>query len=182
MIRTAVAVGTLAYALTGSTVDAGQAKTLPGDTVTVTATVEGIEQSTRTLTLRKDDGTYVTLSVPQSVKRFPQIKLGDTVTARYYDTITIRKKMPDEPDVNTDTLAVTPGAGSRPVGTAGTQRTMTATISAVDVPGQSVTFKGPNNWTYSSKVKDKEILSQIAAGDRVDIVWTEALTLSVKGK
>ena len=36
------------------------------------------------------------------------------------------------------------------------------------------------NWTYSSRVADKAALAKVKVGDRVDITWTEALTVSVK--
>ena len=43
----------------------------------------------------------------------------------------------------------------------------------------SITFSGPNGWTYSSKVEDKEALSKVKVGDRVDITWTDAMILSI---
>ena len=44
----------------------------------------------------------------------------------------------------------------------------------------SITFKGEKvDWTYSSRVADKAALAKVNVGDRVDITWTEALTLSV---
>ena len=60
-----------------------QTKTIPGEMTTVTATVQAVELQTRTLTLKKSDGTFVTLVVPTSYERFPQTKVGDIVTARY---------------------------------------------------------------------------------------------------
>ena len=44
----------------------------------------------------------------------------------------------------------------------------------------SITFTGPNNWKYSSKVQDKEALSKVKVGDKVDIVWTEAVMISLE--
>ena len=61
------------------------------------------------------------------------------------------------------------------------QRTITATIVAIDNSVPSITFKGETvNWTYSSRVADKAALAKVKVGDRVDITWTEALTVSVK--
>jgi hypothetical protein len=42
----------------------------------------------------------------------------------------------------------------------------------------SISFKGPNGWAYSSKVQDKDALSKVKVGDKVDITWTEALLVS----
>jgi len=44
----------------------------------------------------------------------------------------------------------------------------------------SITFTGPNNWKYSSKVQDKDALAKVKVGDKVDIVWTEAMIVSLE--
>ena len=43
----------------------------------------------------------------------------------------------------------------------------------------SVTFSGPRGWSYSTRVKDKDLLAKVKVGDKVDITWTEALVLSL---
>jgi hypothetical protein len=158
---------------------AGQTKTIPGEMTTVTATVEAVEMQSRTLTLKKADGTHVTLVVPQSVERFPAVKVGDTVTARYYDNVVFRKLNPGEKPVNDAAGAVTPGAGSRPAGTAAVQRTITTKITAIDEKIPSITFTGPNNWVYSTKVNDRATLKLVKVGDLVNVTWTEALSITV---
>ena len=148
-----------------------QSKTIPGVEHTITATVEAIEPATRTLTLKGPEGNYVSLTVPKDVTRFDAVKVGDTLTAKYYESLVLRLKPEGEKD--TDKAAnVKPGA------TAATQRTITATITAIDPKVPSITFTGPNNWKYSSRVEDTKALSKVKVGDRVDITWTEALLVS----
>lgn len=149
--------------------------------MTVSATVEAIEKSSRMLTLKAADGTTTTLTVPPDVKRFDGLKVGDKITAKYYDNIVLRKKAPGEKDVNTLSGAVAPSAGAKPTGSASVQRTITATITAIDPKVPSISLSGPNNWKYSSKVADKEALKQVKVGDKLDITWTEAVLLSVDG-
>jgi hypothetical protein len=156
---------------------AAQSKTLTGETQTISATVEAINVSTRTLTLKGPKGNYMEIVVPPEVKRFPEIKVGDTLTARYYENLVIRKKLPGEKDVDTSSEGVTPGGAAKPAGTAATQRTITATITALDPKVPSITLSGPNNWTYSARIEDKKVLTQIKVGDKVDLTWTEALLL-----
>ena len=48
----------------------------------------------------------------------------------------------------------------------------------MDTP--SITFTGPNGWKYSSKVQDKSALARVKVGDTVDIVWTEAVLVSLE--
>jgi hypothetical protein len=157
-----------------------QSKTLTGEARTVTATIEAIEASTHTLTLKKADGTYVSVIAGPEIKRFDELKIGDKVNARYYDNLVIRLKKPGEKDVDTATGATTPSGQATPGGAKARQRTITATITAIDPAIPSVTFTGPNGWKYSSKVEDKAALGKVKVGDKVDITWTEAVLLSVE--
>ena len=182
--------GALVMTLSIPGLAAGQSKTLPGEMVTVKAKVEAIESESRTINLRMDDGRIETIVAPDEMKTFSQIKVGDIVTAKYYDTITVRKKEPGEADINTWQKGLTPSASGKPAATAAKQRTITAAVTAIDMNVPSITLKGPKRtvdlripdaeyWTYSSKVADKDALAKLKVGDKVDITWTEALLVSV---
>ena len=58
-----------------------QAKTVRSEMRTETGTVEAIEATTRTVTLKKPDGTFVTTVAGPDIKRFAEIKVGDKVNA-----------------------------------------------------------------------------------------------------
>jgi hypothetical protein len=156
-----------------------QTKTLPGEHKTITATVEAIEQSSREVTLRDAKGELHVIKLSDEVKRLPEIKVGDKVSATYYDTITLRVKPAGEPDVDTLKEGVTPGGGRKPGTTVAVQQSITATIDAIDMNVPSISFKGPRGWSYATKVQDKKALSQVKVGDRVDITWTEALLVGL---
>src|SRR4029453_11103080 len=79
MIITALAVAALAGPAWA------QIKEVPGERVSETGTVEAVEHSLRVLTLKDAKGEYVTVDVPEGVDRFDEIKVGDRVTATYYD-------------------------------------------------------------------------------------------------
>ena len=172
--------GMLAIAMLIATVAAAQIKTLPGASITATATVDSIERSSRLLTLKKPDGTMETIRVPSDVTRFDALKVGDTISATYYENVVLRVMTPDEKDVDTGSASLTPTGGTRPGGTAAAQRTITARITAIDPAIPSITLAGPNNWTYSSRVADKAALKQVKVGDRLAITWTEAVLISAE--
>ena len=71
-----------------------QSKTVRSEMRTETAIVEAIEASTRTLTLKKADGTFLTTVAGPDIARFAELKLGDTVNVRYYENVVIRVKRP----------------------------------------------------------------------------------------
>ena len=155
-------------------------KTLTGEQKTVTATVEAIERSTRLVTLKEQNGEYTEITVPRDVTRFDTLKVGDKVTAKYYENIVLRLKQPGEKSTDTDTAALTPGTGAKAGATAAMQRTITATITRIDPKVPSISFSGPNGWKYSSRVEDKAALAKVKVGDRLDITWTTAVLISVE--
>jgi hypothetical protein len=157
-----------------------QIKEVPGQRVTQTGTVEAIDHQQRVLTLKKATGEFVTVDVPAEAKRFDAIKVGDKVTATYYDNVTVRLKEPGEPSTDKLTGAVTPTEGVKPGATLGAQRTMTATVEAIDPKVPSISFTGPNGWKYSRRIADKNVLKQVKVGDQVDFTWTEAVQVTVE--
>jgi hypothetical protein len=159
-----------------------QSRTVRSEMRTETGTIEAIEASTRTLTLKKADGTFVTTVAGPDIARFAELKLGDTVNVRYYENVVLRLKQPGESDVVSSVKGTTGSEQLLPGGTRAKQVTITATITAIDPAAPSITFTGPNGWKYSSKVQDTEALAKVKVGDKVDIVWTEATLVSVERK
>jgi len=164
---------------TGDFVNA-QVKTLQGESASVTATIEAIDQGTRTMTVKDDKGIYETMQVPAEVKRFSELKVGDKITARYYSNVVIRLKKPGEAAVDLDTAALTRGEGAQPAATAAAQRTITATVVEMDPQTMSVTVTGPNGYKYSRRVADKKAFAQLKVGDRLDMTWTDAVLIAAE--
>jgi Cu/Ag efflux protein CusF len=160
--------------------DRSLTKTVTGEQKTVTATVEAIERNTRVVTLKEQNGEYTEITVPADVKRFDTLKVGDKITAKYYENIVLQLKLPGEQAKDTGSSAMTPGTGAKAGGTAATQRTITATITHIDPKVPSISFSGPNGWKYSSRVEDKAALAKVKVGDRMDITWTMAVLISAE--
>ena len=156
-------------------------KTIQGETVTMSGTIESIEAATRQVTIKNAKGEYETIVAPREMERFSALKVGDKITARYYDNVVVRLKKPGEAAVDVDTAALTTNAQQKAGATASTQRTVTATVTAIDPKVPSITVKGPNGWNYSRKVTDKKALAQVKVGDRLDITWTDAVLIAVEG-
>jgi hypothetical protein len=154
-----------------------QVKVIPGEKTTVTATIEAVEQASRTVVLRTKEGALRTVQLGPNAQ-IGNMHPGDTVTATYYENIVIRKKPAGEPDVDTLEAAAQRG-NAKAGGTIGLQQAVTATVTAVDLNVPSISLSGPRGWSYSSKVQDKKALEQLKAGDKIDITWTEAVLVSV---
>jgi hypothetical protein len=157
-----------------------QSKTVRSEMRTETGTIEAIDATTRTVTIKKADGTVVTTVAGPDITRFAELKPGDTINARYYENVVIRVKQPGESEVVSGVKGTTGSEQVLPGGTRAKQVTVTATITAIDPNAPSITFTGPNGWAYSSKVQDTAALAKVKVGDKVDIVWTEAVLVSVE--
>jgi len=180
MKRFTVGIIAAAVLLTMARPAMSQSKTVSSQMRTETGVVEAIDAATRAVTFKKADGTFVTTVAGPDVKRFAELKVGDKVTARYYENVVIRVKMPGEPDTISGTKGTTGSDQVLPGGTKAKQVTITATITAIDPAAPSITFTGPNGWKYTSKVQDTEALAKVKVGDKVDIVWTEAMLVSLE--
>ena len=180
MTRLVVGIIAAAVLVTAARTAMAQSRTVTSEMKVETAIVEAIEASTRTVTLRKPDGTLVSTVAGPDVKRFEEVKIGDKVTARYYDNVVVRLKRPGESDADTGARGTTGSEQALPGGTRARQRTITATIAAIDPGVPSITFTGPNGWKYTSKVQDTAALAKVKVGDKVDITWTEALLVSIE--
>ena len=146
----------------------------------MTVTVVAIDQSTRTVTVKDDKGFNETIQAPPEMKRFSELKVGDKITARYYENVVVMLKKPNEAAVNVETGALAKGsAGQPPAGVAATQRTITVTVTAMDPKTGSVTVNGPSGYVYTRKVTDKKAFSQLKVGDKLDMTWNQALMISV---
>ena len=135
-----------------------QSKTVTSEMKVETGTVEAIDPATRAVTLKKADGTFVTTVAGPDIKRFEEVKVGDKITARYYENIVVRVKQPGEPDVVSATKGTTGSAQDLPGGTRTRQLTITATIAAIDPTTPSITFTGPNGLKYTSRVQDLSLI------------------------
>ena len=135
------------------------------DSVSETATIEGIDHDTRTLTLKDRHGTLEDISVGPEVKRFDELKVGDTITFTYYESIVYQIRKPGEPSsLAPSDAAVVRSTGPKPGATVSRQRTATVTVEAIDPSIPSISVRTASGHKLSGKV---------------DVTYTEALMISV---
>lgn len=149
-------------------------------TVEVTATVTAIDQKTREVTLKKDDGTEVTFVASEDVKNLPQVKVGDVLHVVYAEALAYEVRKGGTAAAPTTAIAGTAAElGQRPGGALARQTTVTVAIVAIDRQVPSVTFKGPAGNTQTIKVLHPEKLEGVSVGDTVELSFTEAVAIKV---
>ncbi len=170
-----------AIALAAPAAPAGQAKTQAA-AVSETFTIVAIDHTNRIVTFKDKDGLVDSIYIPPEAKRFNELKVGDRVNVKYYESVVYQIEKPGvapaKPGVEG---AIVPGKGPRPGGTASRQMTAVVTITAIDMNVPSVTIKTDDGNQSSFKVEDKKNLEGLKVGDRVQITYTQALAISVEG-
>ena len=147
----------------------------------VTATVVKVDQKTREVTLKKQDGTEYSFVAGDAVKNLAQVAAGDVVVATYTEAIAYEvKKGGKAAGAETTVGAKAAALGEKPAGAIGQKTTVTVTITAIDPKVPSVTFKGPEGNSRTIKVKHPEKLQGVSVGDSVELTYAEALAIRVE--
>jgi hypothetical protein len=149
------------------------------------ATVESIDQASRLVTLRGEDGVTTTIQVSDEVSNLPQVKAGDEVIVSYYEALAAEVKKPGAgvQGVESEVAAVRAPAGSMPAASVGVLVRTTVTIQSVDKKLNTVTFtRSDGTWrtvTIESP-EGREFTKGLKKGDQVEVAYTEALAIEVK--
>lgn len=169
-------------ATTTTDVTAMQGKVKAVQTTTMTATVLSVNMSYREVVLMDTAGKLHTLDVSNDVRNLDQVRVGDQLTVEYTQAISLKLKKhgTSAPPVSSETAMMRAPKGAKPAGAIGREVTAIASVVAVDAKKQYVTLRGPLGNEYDLSVQDPTQLSDIKAGDQVEVTYTEALAMSVK--
>jgi len=151
------------------------------DVVEMTAEIVAIDKDARIVTLEDEDGETEEIVAGPEVKRFDELKVGDKVTFRYYESIVSQIRKPGDPSPNpTGDPTLVRGTGRKPAATLSQQVSDTVTLTEIDAKVPSVTVKTEDGRTMSFKIGDKKSLEGVKVGDKVDITYTAAVMITVK--
>ncbi len=151
--------------------------------VDLVATVVSVDLPSRTVVLQGDDGKQSKVKVGEAVQRLDEIKPGDKVKMRYYESVTmdLRRHSKDKPSATSETVSERAPAGQLPAGLVARQVTVTAEVTDIDLKKNSVTLKGPGG-SQTVAVKKPEYqaaLKKLKKGDLIDITYSEAMAAEV---
>jgi Cu/Ag efflux protein CusF len=169
-----------------ATVDAGAAtapgKAVAAQTVKTSAKIVSLDPSTRSITLKRQDGKVTTLVASEDMRNFDQLKVGDTVKAEYVQALALdlKKGGGGKAAVGGSESMTRSEAGAKPGGKAVRQVTVLADVVSVDAKKKTVTLKGPEGNLVDMTVDDPEQLKHIKKGDQVQALYSESLAISVE--
>ena len=148
--------------------------------VTLTGTVEAVDLTNRVVTIKGSKGKTVNLKVGEEAKNLDQVKVGDRVVAKYYESIAFQLAKPGEAEgVKAKQAVAAAKPGALPAAAMANQVTVTATIEDISPKKTYVTLKGPDGKTVDVKVRDPKNLEKVKVGDQVVITYTQAFAIAL---
>jgi Cu/Ag efflux protein CusF len=149
-----------------------------GAEVSKTFSIEAIDYSARLVTLKGPSGETETILCGPEVQRFDALKVGDTVTFRYYESVVYAIRKPGSAPA-AGGASVTRVPGDRPGATIAQQMIAVVTVNTIDMKVPSVTITTKDGRKMSFKVQDRKNLEGVKVGDQVEVTYTQALAVSV---
>ena len=132
------------------------------------------------VTLEGPEGRRVTFTV-RNPDNHKAAKVGEPISARYYDVVTIRKKEPGENIKDATTAGVwTTNPLGVPGGSRAEQSTLVVTVEAIDEANGTVTVKAADGTSTTVKARNPENLKLLKAGDQLVIVQYQAIAISLQ--
>jgi Cu/Ag efflux protein CusF len=147
--------------------------------VTVTATIEAIDKADRTVTLKRANGVTEILEMEPEMQGFDRLRVGDRVTATFFETLAVRVRQPGDPPPTAGPTTSTVRKDRKPGSTTISTETVIATVEAIDPKTPSLTVKGAKG-SLTFKVTEPKTLQGLKVGDSVDLTVTRGRLVKVE--
>lgn len=184
--RIAMKTLTLAVALALPVAAAAETQTgMPGRDFAVsiqgTSTIEKIDAKTREVTLKRQDGSLVTIVAGDEVRNFAQMKVGDIVETEIVKAVAValepaHTQVRERRDTYSGARAL---PGEKPGAKTVHSVEVVGTVQAIDAKARQVTIKGAKQ-TVTLGVADDIDLSKVKVGDNVHAGYVESVSIQVK--
>jgi hypothetical protein len=149
--------------------------------VTITAKIEAVDLTNRTVTVRGPLGHSVMLQVDGRVKNLAQVQVGDELVLKYAEALTLELKNGSggRMETQTSTGPVSVPTGAKPGVGEVDRTTIVANVEKVDAAKSVVLLQGPGGRYVEVKVKDPAVMKDVKVGDSVQATYTEAVVIEV---
>jgi len=171
LLSSMVCVAPMVLATQGNVIKAGD--------ISKSATITAINHTTRVVTLKDAQGHVEDVMCGPEIRRFNELKVGDTVTFSYHAAVVYDVVKSGQQTTAAAGSSVVRGQGVKPSGALTKQMKATVTIDAIDAAAPSVTVRTADGHSITAQVEDKKKLEGLKVGDKVDITFTEALMVTV---
>lgn len=152
------------------------------ETAVVTAKVQAINKKKRTVTLKFPDGKTTKITCGPEIRNFPQIQVGDDVTAEFKETVELYLDKTKGAKAGGSTVEAVERAplGGKPGGAIVKSGEISAVVQSIDYDTRKVVLQGSNGKVMSVTAGPKVTrLKDVKVGDVVVARYTEALAIEV---
>ena len=159
-----------------------------GDAVLVqrTGTIESVDMASRLVTVKGPEGGMITVQAGPEVQNLGEVKPGDQVTVSYYQSMAVDViASGSAPRSETETAMVRAEPGAKPSGAVGRQERKTVKIASVDPIKKAISFYDEDGrWREVSMDRPEleHYLTEIKDGQTVEVIFTEALAVSISAQ
>lgn len=147
---------------------------------TETATIVAIDATNRVISLKTADGSVADIVAGPEIQRFNELKAGDKVTFKYYESVAYAIQKPGATPPSPEKMSVERSGGAKPGGKMTQTLTAVVTVTAIDTTVPSISIKTEKGDLMHFKVEDKSNLAGVKVGDQVQVTYTQALAISVE--
>jgi Cu/Ag efflux protein CusF len=148
------------------------------------AIIESVDQSTRTIVLRREDDSLVSIKAGPEVRNFAQVKAGDRVAVRVRLGV-LAVMAPDNGAAGTVTqsgVAAQAPAGAKPGALTGETLMVRVTFNSYDSKSKTVSLTLPSGQERSMVLKAKQMqdfAAGLKTGDKVDVTFVQSIAVAV---
>ncbi len=163
--------------------DVQQPSGTAGQLLSTTVNVVNVDRDKRELTLRNPNGESFVVHVPESVRRFDEIKPGDQINLTYYRAIAISLQPPGAPSGMSESQSTQRSTGALPAGAMERKITTSVQIVGIDRDRNTLTVRGPAGRVETIAVGDPQnqrALRNLKPGDRLQVTYTEAMAAAIE--
>ncbi len=166
---------------TSESVVAGPSGAIVTETYSTTATIVAIDQAKLKLTLQTPDGKKTTFKASPSMTNFPQLRVGDQVSAVVTEQVAIALWKGGNPptDAAAAMVGITPTGSQNPAGFAVATEMITAQVTAIDAAKRKVTVQFQDGTSKTYKAQKGVDLTQAQVGDNITMQVTEGAAVTV---
>ena len=151
--------------------------------VRIQASVENIDAEKREITLKGPRGNLATLTANENVKRFDEIKIGDSIRAEYWTFLRAEFREPTAEEKATPLVVLAEASRAPkevdPAGVVGAVVKAIVKVVAIDYEGKKVAIQGPRGNFMILPVEDDAVLDNLKIEEVVIMTYAEAVALSL---
>jgi Cu/Ag efflux protein CusF len=150
------------------------------EVVTAVGTVDGIDVLSRGLTLRTSAGAVYTIHVAPELTLFDELKRGDIVTVRLYESVIVAVRPGVRPSVAVDTTKSANQRESSGQTDVLQQLKAAVTVERIDLQQNAVQYMTADNRRVIRAVADPRLLEGLKPGDVIEITHSRERAIELQ--